>query len=239
MDANTMSSHGAALLAYYRGEQEHPLLVRRDDGLEAPLPMAFSFRSPAEFTAIENAALELCRGTVLDVGGGSGLHALALQERGVAVTAIDIDPQAVEVMRGRGVVDARQADMWQLAGERFDTVLMLGHGIGLAGNMAGLVRFLARARDFTAEGGQLVFDSSDPAHTDDPRHLAYHEANRRAGRYLGETRICLVHDGVAGPFFGWLLLDPDTLAREAERAGWRCEVVLQEPTGEYLARLTR
>jgi SAM-dependent methyltransferase len=237
MSAREMSPHGAALLAHYRGEPEQPLIIRRDDGLEGPLPMAHAFRSPDQFSPTERAALELCRGRVLDVGGGSGVHSLVLQERGIAVTAIDIDAQAVEVMRGRGVADARRADIWTLAGESFDTILMLGHGIGMAGDIAGLARFLAHARGLVARGGQMLLESCDPAATQEPGHLAYHEANRRAGRYIGETRICLVHGDEVGPIFPWLLVDPDTLAGEAAGAGWTCEVVCRVPSGEYVARL--
>jgi len=45
------------------------------------------------------------------------------------------------------------------------------------------------------------------------------------------------HDGESGPFYGWLQADPKTLAEHAEQAGWGCEVVLEEDSGEFLARL--
>ncbi len=240
-----MTPHGAALLAYLHGERGATLMIRRDDGLEAPLPMTFSFREPAEFTEIERAALERCRGHVLDVGAGSGLHSLALQARGVTVTAIDLDPGAVEVMRARGVADARCADVWRLGGpaprddERFDTVLLLGHNIGLVEDLVGLVRFLAHARGLIRDDGCILLNSYDVLVTEDPRHLSYHELNRRAGRYVGETRMALEFGGVAGPVCGWLHVDAATLARLAGEAGWRCEVVRQEATGDYLAWLTR
>ncbi len=245
MDPQAMSPHGAALLAYQRGEREATLIIRRDDGFESPLPMTFAFREPAEFTEIERAALERCRGQVLDVGAGSGLHALALQARGVPVTAIDIDPGAVEVMRERGVADARCEDVWRLGGpaprdgERFDTALLLGHNLGLVEDLAGLARFLAHAHGLLHEGGCVLLNSYDVLVTEDPRHLAYHELNRRAGRYVGETRMILEFGGVTGPLCGWLHVDAATLARLAGEAGWRCEVVRQEATGDYLACLTR
>lgn len=239
MSTTEMLLHGAALLAHFRGEPEQPLAIRRDDGLEGPLPMSHAFRSPEEFSPTERAALDLCRGRVLDVGGGSGVHSLVLQERGITVTAIDVDEQAVEVMHGRGVTDARQADIWTLSGECFDTILMLGHGIGMAGDIAGLNRFLLHVQSLVAPGGQLLLESSDPGATQEPRHLAYHEANRRAGRYIGETRICLVRGDEVGPTFPWLLVDPDTLAGAAQRALWRCEVICRAPSGEFLAQLTR
>jgi hypothetical protein len=43
--------------------------------------------------------------------------------------------------------------------------------------------------------------------------------------------------GVRGPFCGWLHVDRQTLAEHAARAGWTCETVLEQESGDYLARL--
>ncbi len=75
--------------------------------------------------------------------------------------------------------------------------------------------------------------------SDDPRHRAYHEANRRAGRYVGETRMQFQFAGECGPFFPWLHVDPGTLEAHAAEAGLEVEVLVQEETGEYLAALER
>jgi hypothetical protein len=68
-------------------------------------------------------------------------------------------------------------------------------------------------------------------------HLAYHEANRQAGRYVGEIRLQFEYRGQMGPPFGWLHVDPGTLAERAGRLGWSCHVVRQEENGDYLAQL--
>lgn len=237
MMAAAMAPYGAGLLAYHRGNGEATLVMRRDDGLEVPLPVSHFFRGPAEFSAIEEAALELCRGRVLDVGGGTGSIALELQGRGIAVRSIDLCAEAVEVMRARGVRDVARADVWDLADGGWDTVLLLGHGLGLVEDLAGLDRFLVHARRLLAPGGQLLADSLDVRRTDDPRHLAYHERLRAEGRDPGEVRTCFEFEGVVGPFCGWLQADAATLEERARRAGWSFELVRDEPWGDYLARL--
>jgi hypothetical protein len=83
-----------------------------------------------------------------------------------------------------------------------------------------------------------LFDSLDVRCTDNPTHLAYQEANRRAGRYFGEFRMQFEYQGKTGPLFGWLHVDPKTLADHAGRTGWACEVAFREDGGNYLARLT-
>lgn len=51
---------------------------------------------------LEQIALQMAEGNTLDVGAGSGCHALALQEMGKEVCAIDISPRSVEVMEKEG-----------------------------------------------------------------------------------------------------------------------------------------
>jgi hypothetical protein len=82
-----LAPFGRALRAFFQGDAAATLLIRRDDGLVAQLPVRHFFRPPGEFTDIERRALDSCRGRVLDTGAGTGIHSLVLQERGLAVEA--------------------------------------------------------------------------------------------------------------------------------------------------------
>ena len=76
-----------------------------------------------------------------------------------------------------------------------------------------------------------MFDSLDVRRTDDAQHLAYQEANRKAGRYFGEIRIQFEYKGKPGPLFGWLHVDPQTLA---DRAGvWERLRAIEADPGRY------
>jgi SAM-dependent methyltransferase len=237
MRPESMEVHGAALWAFFEGETGAEQIVRTEAGRETRVPVRHFFHTPPEFRTLVNAALARCAGRVLDAGAGSGLHALALQEMGLTVTAVDISPQAVEIMRRRGVRDVHCADILSYEGGPFDTLLMLGHGLGIMESLAGLDRFLARAPRLVSSRGQMLVDSLDVRVTTDPENLAYHEANRRAGRYIGEIRIQLEYAGRSGPYFGWLHLDAETLAEHAAAYGWKCEVIAADDAGNYVARL--
>lgn len=69
------------------------------------------------------------RGTVLDLGSGSGVLAIAAARAGADVTAVDLDPRCVEATRrnasDNGVtVDARCGDLFApVPGRRFDLVV--------------------------------------------------------------------------------------------------------------------
>lgn len=239
MKPESMEPHGMAMQAFFDGDTNAELIIHRDDGQKTPLPVIFFFRNASEFTPIDKAALEHTKGHVLDAGAGSGLHSLYLQEKGLAVTSIDISPQAVEIMKKRGVKNASCADIFDFQGGPFDTILMMGHGIGIAETVEGLNRFLEQAHNLLSENGQLILDSLDVRTTDDPDHLSYLEANRREGRYIGEIRLQFEFQGRKGPYFGWLHVDPDTLNERARMTGWQCDILLKEKSGDYLAKLAR
>jgi SAM-dependent methyltransferase len=232
-----MAPYGQALLDYNSGDSLATIVVPREDGLVSDVPASIFFREPAAFSPMEQQALSLCRGHILDIGAGTGCHSLALQERGMKVQAIDVSPQAVEIMCDRGVKTCQQADIFEYLASRFDTLLVMMHGIGMVQDLSGLDRFLAHTLGLVKPNGQMLLDSLDVRCTDDPRHLAYQETNRQSGRYVGEIRMRFGYKGQMGPQFGWLHVDPGTLDQHAGRAGWSCQIVCQEDSGDYLAQL--
>ena len=238
MKSAAWKPHGAALLDYFKGDTSAAVVVHGDDGETETVPIRVFFRGPADFSALEEAALDLCRGRVLDAGAGSGCHSLVLQEQGLPVCAIDIAPEAVEVMRKRGVHDARCADVFSFEAEPFDTLLLMMNGIGVVGDLAGLDRFLVEVGRLLKPDGQILLDSYDPGWTEDPGKAVPAAAGARPNRYGGEMRFQLEYKGAMGPSLEWLFVDSATLADRARRAGWSCEVIWQEEEGHYLARLT-
>ena len=234
-----MDPFGLALVAFLEGDTSAEMIVRRDDGYETPVAASRFYRGPSDFTVIERTAIERCRGHVLDVGAGTGLHSLVLQDNQLQVTAIDTSEAAIEVMERRGVKNVRRADIFDYQGGPFDAVVMLGHGIGMVEDLPGLDRFLSQAHGLVSTEGVVLLDSLDVRISRAPVHLAYHEANRQAGRYSGETRVQVEHGGLKSAYFSWLHVDAETLGHYAQKAGWLCEFLTQDPSGNYLAALAR
>lgn len=232
-----MAPHGQALEDEHYGRRQHDLVVEREDGYTDAIPVGeFFAREP--INPEEAQALELCRGRVLDVGAGAGRHALLLQKRGLSVQAIDVSPQAVRVMQDRGVREPRCADLMEYAGGEFDTILMLGHGLGLVGELARLPRWLDRLAGLLAAGGQVLADSVDVGTTQRPVHLEYLRFLEAAGRYRGEVRFSLQYGDLVGPELPWLHVDFETLCSGAAACGWQAEFLAQEEGGTYWCRLT-
>jgi SAM-dependent methyltransferase len=237
MHPDAMKPFGLALLDYFRGDESATLTVIRDDGSIEPMPASGFFRNAQEFE-VERVALEMARGRVLDAGAGTGIHSKYLQEKGFSVCAIDILPQAVQIMQQQKVKDIRQIDIMSLRDEKFDTILMLGHGIGVVEDVPGLDRFLGNAGNILKPGGQILLTSLDVRVTNDPKNLAYQKHNYESGRYFGEIRMQFRYGDIVGPVFSWLHVDAQTLQEHGQRFGLRTEVILTQHDGNYLAKLT-
>ena len=72
---------GQALLAYWRGKKSAELIHEFKNGQKRSLPVSVFFRSPEEFLTTDK-AIEYCRGKILVVGAGTGVHALELEKQG-------------------------------------------------------------------------------------------------------------------------------------------------------------
>jgi SAM-dependent methyltransferase len=238
VDLAAWTPHVDAMVAYHQGRRDATIVVY-DDYERDEVPVGYFFREPADFPPLERRALKLCRGRVLDVGAGSGCHTLALQERGLEVTAIEVAPELVQVLRDRGVRDARVSTWMDLESEPYDTALIMMNGVGLAETLEGLRPYFRRLRELVREDGQVITDSTDVRVYMEPKSGQTGRLQRPDGRYLGELHFQVEFDGKKGPPFSQLYVDPDTLASYAVEEGWDCEIVLpRDEYGHYLARLT-
>lgn len=229
---------GRAIADYYKNGVAGRLRVFSSMFDEDEIPVAHLFREEDEMGELELKALELSKGCVLDVGAGAGCHALALQERGLMVTAIDVSPQSVEVMANSGVDDARLVNLYDTKlDEKFDTILMLMNGSGIIGKIENMSRFFARIDPLLADGGQVLMDSSDLIFLfEDEEGGADIDL---AGGYYGEVDFKMQYKNIVGETFDWLYVDFDTLAFYAGENGFEAELVKQGEHYDYLARLTR
>ena len=216
--------------------------LRRADGRLAPLDLGSFFVPYAEFAEYEQELMAHARGEVLDLGCGAGRAVeplLAVGRRGGdgrpelnwpacdGVTAVDISPGACECVRRRlalwapvGPVEVVCADWRRLAGGqrlagRFDTVLCLGAGAGLASDPPGLGRLLDAIWTWLRPGGLALLTGAPPP-------------DGARGPSL-TSRLRVEYRGMVGRWFDWLYLDPGYLAKLARRAGF---AVVWGPSGE-------
>ena len=228
---------GQAIRDYFETGHAGRLRVFSPQFDEDELPVAALFRTEECMPKLERTALDLCRGRVLDVGAGAGCHSLALQRRGLDVTAIDISPLSVEVMRCRGVKSAVAADLFdETFSGCYDTVLMLMNGSGIIGQLERMPLFFHRMKQLLAAGGQVLMDSSDLRYVFENEDGSW-DIDLNAG-YYGELEYQMQYQKVKGEPFDWLYVDFDTLAFHAQANGFRAELVAKGSHYDYLARLS-
>ena len=226
---------GHAIAEYYEKGKAAKLRVFSSQFYEDEIPVKTLVRTYNEMPIVEQMAVDLSRGRVLDVGAGSGCHSLELKNRGMEVVAIDISELSVDIMKKRGI-DARVINFFDTTfTEKFDTILMAMNGIGIIGKVDNLPNFFARIKELLADGGQLLLDSSDIKYVFENEDGSF-DINLNGG-YYGEIDFTMQYRSIKGEEFDWLYIDFDTLSMYAEKYGFKCEKCINGEHYDYLARV--
>lgn len=228
---------GAAIRDYYLKGKASRLRVFSPDFDEDEMPVPTLFRNFKEMSPLEQKALELAKGKILDVGAGSGCHSLSLQEMGKNVVAIDISPLSVQTMKDRGVKVVKEINFFQIEGEFFDTILMLMNGAGIIGKIDKLPFFFSHIKSLLAPDGILLLDSSDLRYLYEEEDGSFMiDLN---DNYYGEMEFYMQYKDIKGDQFPWLYIDFNTLQMYAEENGFKAELILLGDHYDYLAKIYR
>ena len=227
---------GSAIADYFAKGKSAKLRVLSSQFEEDEIPTEQLFRTYDEMPELEQEALQLAKGRILDCGAGSGCHALALQEMGKDVEAIDISPLSVEVMKKRGVKEAYCVNLFdENYLQKFDTILMLMNGSGIIGKLENMGAFFTKMKQLLNPGGCIYMDSSDL------RYLFEDEDGSflidLAAGYYGEIDFRMQYKQIKGEPFDWLYVDFQTLSYYANENGFKAEMVKEGEHYDYLACL--
>ncbi|APA66365.1 methyltransferase [Maribacter sp. 1_2014MBL_MicDiv] len=228
---------GTALLDYQQGNYSEDIITNSSLEEEDVLPIPYMFRNFREMPKIEQKALKLSKGKVLDVGCGAGSHGLYLQEKGLLVTGLDASEGAISVSKQRGLKSTSHSELLKYEGDKYDTILILMNGVGLAGTLNGLEPFFSKLKSLLNENGQILLDSSD---------IIYMFENDEDGgywipdnvNYYGEVNFSMEYKNEKSATFPWLYVDYNTLQRAANYSNLTCNLVMEGEHYDYLARLT-
>lgn len=225
---------GTAILDYASTKKPNDIIVGSDICEDDIIPIEVLFRKMDEMPELEQIALEVAKGKILDVGAGAGVHSLELQDRGLEVFPIEVSDGAVRYMKQVGL-NARKINFFDLKDEQYDTILMMMNGIGIAGTLANLERTLLQAKSLLAEGGKILCDSSDIKYLyEDEDGALWVDLN---SDYYGNFRFQMKYKKDKGPWFDWLYVDFDNLFKACKNVGLKAKR-LYENEDHYLAEIT-
>jgi SAM-dependent methyltransferase len=229
---------GKAILDFQTNNSPEDLITETTISEEDEMSVAYLFRSYDEMPLMEQKALQLAKGKILDVGCGAGSHSLSLQnERNLDVTSIDISPNAIEACSLRGLKKAKVQDVMSLENEKYDTILLLMNGAGMCGKLKNIPNFLLKLKSLLNSGGQILLDSSDIIYMfDDDEDGGKWIPSQN--EYYGEIVFNISYKSEKEKPFDWMFIDYNTLQNAALDNGFQCELILEGEHFDYLAKLS-
>jgi len=224
-----MDLFGLAIKQFFEGKKVS-LIIERDDGLISIEDIPKYFSSFEHWNRCERLAILYARGRVLDIGCGPGRHSIYLINRGYEVYSIDISYYVLQVGYSKGLTNPVLMNLMNLGFRQgvFDTILLLGGGIGLAGKLEDIEKFLYELHEVASDNGILIISSRDPYKTKDYRHIKYHLRNMRLGIYPGTIKIRFRFGETFGNWFYYTLIDTKTLDFICQKAKWRILKVFED-----------
>lgn len=228
---------GQAVSNFYFQNDNTPIKVFSRVVEDEDMPPEYFFRKINDMPLLERIALKKCEGKVLDVGACAGCHSVWLQSKKIDVTALEISQLCCNVLKNRGILKVENSTVLSYHQSKFDTILLLMNGIGIAGTISGLSILLKHLKTLLNKGGKILLDSSDLIYLyeqDDGTFLV----DISAENYYGEIDYQLTYKDIKGDFFSWLFADQIILSDIADEIGFNTKILEYGPHYNYLAELT-
>ena len=225
---------GKAITQYYNEPFEGNITVKAEYFEDDYIPVPYLFRSFNEMPLIEQEALSLCKGKVLDVGAGAGCHSIYLKENGFDVISIDISPGAVDTMSKRGL-NASLENIYKHEG-KYDTVILLMNGIGIAKDLNGLEKLLIHLKKLLNANGQIILDSSDISYLyEDENGIIMLPSSEE---YFGIVKYQMEFNGTETDEFNWLYVEFEILKEACTKLNLNISLIKQTDNSNYLVSIT-
>lgn len=229
---------GQAIHDYHFNNAPENLITETNISEKDEMDVSYLFRDFENMPKIEQKAITMSYGKVLDIGAGAGSHSLLLQNNfKLDVKAIDISKKAIATCNARGIEQTEVQNLLDCEEkETYDTILLLMNGTGIFGTLNEAPKYLNKLKKLLNKKGQILIDSSDIIYMFDE--------DEDGGKwipgtgYYGELRFKISYKNETEDEFPWLYLDFNTLQNIANANGFNCQLIEEGEHYDYLAQLT-
>lgn len=228
---------GQAVYDFHFNSVDQPVVVHSDDFDDDTIETSYLFRTYRQMPALEKKAISLCRGSILDVGACAGAHSVYLHEKGFEVTSVETSALCCRVLQSRNLTNVVNQDIFRFNSQKFDTILLLMNGTGIAGTLDGLDVLLHHLKSLLNPGGQILIDSSDLIYLFEEEDGAA-LINISDDNYYGQLTFQTEYKGWISKPFPWLYVDLSNLENAVEKNGLKIRKVFKGQHYDYLAQIT-
>jgi SAM-dependent methyltransferase len=210
---------GSAIIDFLSGNVSTNIIVESNLTEEEEIPTPYLFRTKEDLPEKEIFALSKVHGRILDVGAGSGVHSIILQQAGQNVVAIDISQKCCDAMKQQGIKEVVCKDFFEYQdAEKFNTILLLMNGFGIAGTLNNLENLLLQCKLLLKPGGVIIGESADILYLFEEEDGSCNiDLN---SNYYGEMSYRMKYKNEVGNWFPWLYISADLLIDEANKLGF-------------------
>jgi len=228
---------GRAVYDFHFHSLKQPIIVHSEDFDDDTIEPSYLFRNYKQMPPLEKKAMTLCKGSILDVGACAGAHSVYLQEKGFEVSSLETSALCCEVLKNRSIQNVINQDIFKFENQKFDTILLLMNGTGIAGKLSGLDILLFHLKSLLNPDGQILIDSSDLIYLfeeEDGSALI----NINAGTYYGEMTFQTEYKNWISKPFPWLYVDKENLKYSVEKNQLKIAKLFNGQHYDYLAQIT-
>lgn len=226
---------GQACLDYLKTEDPSLFITVEAVGFENDIiPVPYFFRTYNQMPDLEQKALDLSYGRILDVGAGIGCHSHYLLKKRFQVEAIEVSHGAIDILNQLNI-KAYQKDINDFYSSiKYDTILLLMNGIGLAETIEQLPYFLSHLFDLMSPGGQILCDSTDLSYLyEDLLEDDFEDEEK------GEITYRMSYKNHRTDWFKWLYINFKELNEICVTLGLKTQLVFEGKNNEFLIKITK
>ena len=164
VDPNLLLS--SAVQNYVNTKEEQYIQVWINEQKEQDYLASYFLRTVKNMPELEQIALSLCEGTILDIGAGAGAHCRYLCATKVQVTALESNDGFCKLLSGIKELTVIQEDFFSWTPNRtYDTILLLMNGLGIAQKLDRLSTMLHKLKHLLAKNGKILIEITEYKHS--------------------------------------------------------------------------